>query len=76
MILYENSPKGEHKIASMLPTLTEILGKPRLTNHSIRTQTIRTLIRLGYSEHEVTQFTGMLFCFSDDIRMGKIKEGP
>ena len=58
MILYENSPKGEHKIASMLPTLTEILGKPRLTNHSIRTQTIRTLIRLGYSEHEVTQFTG------------------
>ena len=67
LVLFENAPKGGNKIAEMLPTLTEILGQPRLTNHSIRAQTIQTLIRLGYTEHEVTQFTGK-FRYSGYIR--------
>ena len=60
IVFFERAPKGENKISNMMPDLTTILEKPRLTNHSIRTQTIQTLIRLGFSEHEVTQFTGIL----------------
>ena len=58
IVFFERAPKGENKISNMMPDLTTILEKPRLTNHSIRTQSIQTLIRLGFSEHEVTQFTG------------------
>ena len=58
IILYKKQPIGEHQIPKMLPRLTEILGKPRLTNHSIRTQVIQTLVRLGFNEHEIMKFTG------------------
>ena len=59
-VLYVNSPLGHHQIGKMLARLTEAIGKPRLTNHSIRATAIQTLIRLGMNEHEVMQFTGML----------------
>ena len=58
--LYVNSPLGHHQIGKMLARLTEAIGKPRLTNHSIRATAIQTLIRLGMNEHEVMQFTGIL----------------
>ena len=56
--LFENQPIGQNQIIQMLATLTEILGVPRLTNHSIRTQAVQTLIKLGFPEHVILQFTG------------------
>ena len=45
LVFYERAAKGENKIADMMPDLTTILEKPRLTNHSIRTHSIIIYLR-------------------------------
>ena len=67
-VLYENSALGEGKIKEMLPKLTEMLKMPRLTNHSIRTQAIQTLIKMGFPEHVILQFTGIYLKNPEKIR--------
>ena len=57
-VLYENAAQGMHSIKNMLPSLTEMTDRPRLTNHSIRTTAAQTLLKLGFPEHLVKNFMG------------------
>ena len=61
--LYENAAIGEHPIEKMLPTLCEVLGKPKYTNHSIRVTGLRTLRKFDLPVDVMLKFSGMHLYF-------------
>jgi hypothetical protein len=65
--LFDNSPLGEHTIDKMLPTLCEVLGKPKYTNHSIRVTGLRTLRKFDLPVDVMLKFSGMKLFFPNYI---------
>ena len=55
---YENSRIGVNTIGDLLPSLCEIAKVPRLTNHSIRTTSIRAMRRSGFDDNQVCFVSG------------------
>ena len=57
--LFENSPRGKHKIKNMLKLLCQIVGKPGMGNHSIRATGIIYLKQGGFEDRIIRKFTSM-----------------
>ena len=55
---YENSRIGVNMIGKLLPSLCAIAKVPRLTNHSIRTSSIRAMRRGGFDLGDVAFVSG------------------
>ena len=57
--LFENSPRGKHKISQMLRILCGIVGKPGLGNHSLRATGVCLLKEDGWEDRIIKMFTSM-----------------
>ena len=58
MMYEEKRTVGKNKFADMLPTLCEIIGRPRQTNHCIRSTAICYMRRAGMSWETIIKVTG------------------
>ena len=56
-IYFEDSKCGENIVREMLPTLSEALGIPRLTNCQIRCTAIRNMKRAGIDDRTIMELT-------------------
>ena len=58
MMYEEKRTVGKNKFSEMLPTLCEIIGRPRQTNHCIRSTAICYMRRAGMSWETIIKVTG------------------
>ena len=56
--LFEDSPLGKKKIASMLKTLCQAVGHEAFTNHSLRATVIRMLNKMGFEDRTIAGMSG------------------
>ena len=59
-IFYENQAQN-YKLDKLMTFLCMLVNEPKLENDSISTSNIRILMRLGYSEDQIIQLTGIYF---------------
>ena len=59
--IFENAAIGENSIDDMCRTLCDLVDKPELTNHSVRTAGITILKNLGVEDRLLQNVSGIVF---------------